>query len=117
MRAFSVYVRPIVEYNSIIWSSSTTRDIDAVESVERRFTKRLPTLKNLSYRERLKCFSLQLRQILICFGVIKLFFGLVYANLDDLLFLAPASTIVGINVRSSSAKPLTAFVPISLVSE
>jgi len=73
MRAFSVYVRPIVEYNSIIWSSSTTRDIDAVESVERRFTKRLPTLKNLSYRERLKCFSLQLRQILICFGVIKLF--------------------------------------------
>ena len=34
-----VYVRPIVEYNSIIWSPST-----AVESVQRRFTKRLPTL-------------------------------------------------------------------------
>ena len=41
-----VYVRPIVEYNySIIWSPSTARDIDAVESVQRCFTKRLPTLE------------------------------------------------------------------------
>ena len=29
-----VYVRPIVEYNSIIWSPSTARDTDAVESVQ-----------------------------------------------------------------------------------
>ena len=49
-----VYVRPIVEYNSIIWSPSTACDIDAIESVQRRFTKRLPTLKNLPYRQRLK---------------------------------------------------------------
>jgi len=67
MRAFMVYVRPIVEYNySIIWSPSTARDIDAVESEQRRFTKRLPTLKNLSYRDRLKClniFSLELRRL------------------------------------------------------
>jgi len=66
MRAFLVYVRPILEYNSIIWSPSTARDIDAVESVQRRFTKRHPTLKNLSYRERLKClnkFNLELRRL------------------------------------------------------
>ena len=84
MRAFMVYIRPIVEYNSIIWSPSTARDIDAVESVQRRFIKRLPTLKNLSYRERLKrlnIFSLELRR-LICFGVIKLFFGLVYNTIQ-----------------------------------
>jgi len=42
MCAFLVYVRPIVEYNSIIWSLSTTHDNDAVESVQRRFTKRPP---------------------------------------------------------------------------
>ena len=41
MRAFLVYVRPIVEYNSIIWSPATVRDIDSLESVQRRFTKRL----------------------------------------------------------------------------
>ena len=42
MCAFLVYVRPIVEYKSIIWSLSTTHDNDAVESVQRRFTKRPP---------------------------------------------------------------------------
>ena len=40
-----------IEYNTIIWSSATARDIDVVESVQRRFTKRLPTLNNLSYIE------------------------------------------------------------------
>ena len=33
MRAFPVYVRPIVEYSSIIWSPATIRDIDSLESV------------------------------------------------------------------------------------
>jgi len=42
MRAFLVYVSPIVEYNSII----SICDIDSLESVQRRFTKRLPGLKN-----------------------------------------------------------------------
>ena len=66
MRAFLVYVHPIVEYNSIIWLPSNAGDIDAVESVQRRLTKRLPTLKNLSYSERLKClniFSVELRRL------------------------------------------------------
>jgi len=51
-RAFLVYVRPIVEHNSVIWSPYTARDIDAVESVQLRFTKRLPTLSNMSYNDR-----------------------------------------------------------------
>ena len=96
MRAFMVYVRPIVEYNSIIWSPSTARDIDAVESVQRRFTKRLPTLKNLSYRERLKClniFSLELRRLHTdLFWCYKIVFGLVYVNLDDLFVFSPCHT-------------------------
>ena len=45
MRAFITYVRPIVEYNSVVWSPSSAHDIDAVERVQRRFTKRLPGLK------------------------------------------------------------------------
>ena len=46
-RAFLVYVRPIVEHNSVVWSPYTARGIDAVESVQRRFIKRLPTLSNI----------------------------------------------------------------------
>ena len=53
IRAFVVYVRPIVEYNSIIWSPHSKHDIDTVEKVQRRFTKRLRSLKHLSYDEQL----------------------------------------------------------------
>jgi len=49
VRAFLVYVRPLVEYNSIIWSSHLSQDIEAVKSVQRRFTGRLPGFKKFSY--------------------------------------------------------------------
>jgi len=39
VRAFITYVRPLLEYNTVIWSPHTARDIDAIECVQRRFTK------------------------------------------------------------------------------
>jgi len=51
VRAFLVYVRPLVEYNSIMWSPHLKQDIEAVESVQRRFTRRLPGFKKFSYAE------------------------------------------------------------------
>jgi len=36
-----VYVRLILEYDSILWSPLYTRDVDAVERVQRTFTKRI----------------------------------------------------------------------------
>ena len=53
VRAFLVYVRPLVEYNSVIWSPWLIKDIDCIEQVQRRFTKRLPGFKDLSYEDRL----------------------------------------------------------------
>jgi len=41
VRAFTVYVRPLLEHDSLIWSPFTVHDIEAGESVQRRFTKRL----------------------------------------------------------------------------
>jgi hypothetical protein len=40
-RAYKTYVRPILEYNSYIWSPYLLKDIDAIESVQRYFTRRL----------------------------------------------------------------------------
>jgi len=34
VRAFKVYVRPLLEYNSVIWSPSTIQDIEAIERVQ-----------------------------------------------------------------------------------
>ena len=53
VRAYTVYVRPLLEYNSIVWSPCLKQDIEAIECVQRRFTKRLPGFKKYSYIERL----------------------------------------------------------------
>jgi len=50
----------------VVWSPYTVKDIDAVESIQRRFTKRLPGYKFLTYSERLKranLLSLELRRL------------------------------------------------------
>ena len=66
IRAFIVYVRPILEYNSVVWSPSLKKNIDLIEKVQRRFTKRLFGLKDLTYKERLVRLnlpSLELRRL------------------------------------------------------
>ena len=53
-RAFITYVnvRPLVEYNSILWNPTTVYLIDLLESVQRKYTKRIPSLSDQSYAER-----------------------------------------------------------------
>ena len=65
--AFTVYVRPLFEYCSPVWAPVYKTDIDLIEKVQRRFTKRLYGFKNLSYAERLaklnNADSLELRRL------------------------------------------------------
>ena len=63
VRAFTVYVRPLLEHNSVIWSPQLKQDITAVEQVQRRFTKRLHGLRDLPYTERLTLLNLHLSLI------------------------------------------------------
>jgi len=53
LRAFKVYVLPIIEYATSVWSPHVVTDIRKVESVQRKFTKRLPGCSHLSYSDRL----------------------------------------------------------------
>jgi len=57
-RAFCTFVRPILEYCSTIWNPCFKGDISKIESVQRRFTKRLSGMYNLSYSCRLARLSL-----------------------------------------------------------
>jgi len=41
LRAFTVYVLPLLEYNSVVWSPQTKQNFECIELVQRRFTKRL----------------------------------------------------------------------------
>jgi len=57
--AFMTYVRPLLEYNSVVWSPLYISDIRALEKVQIRFTKRLPTLQQLPYSRRIEQLGLQ----------------------------------------------------------
>ena len=90
---------PIVEHDSIIWSPYTAKDIEYVETVQRRFTKRLPGFRTLPYAERLKRLkqpSLKLRRLhfdlIYCY---KIVFGLIYVQASDFFEMAPLSTTRG----------------------
>ena len=77
----------MLEYCTVVWSPSLVRDIDILEKVQRRFTKRLPGLQNLTYHQRLASLnleSLELRRLRsdLIFAY-KLVFGLQNVNVSD----------------------------------
>ena len=88
VKAFKTYVRPMLEYNSPVWSPSLKKDIILVESVQRRFTKRLPGLSIMTYHSRLKLLnleSLELRRLRSDLSLVyKILFGIVCIDSDAL---------------------------------
>jgi hypothetical protein len=52
VRAFITYMPPILEYASSVWSSYHVTDVRKIEAVQRRFTKRLPSLAAFDYSTR-----------------------------------------------------------------
>jgi len=65
---FSLYkslVRPHLEYCTAAWSPHYCKDKELIERVQRRFTRMIPDLKDLSYEQRLaktKLWSLEDRR-------------------------------------------------------
>ena len=47
-------IRPKLEYASIIWSPHNKKDIRKIERIQRAATKMVPSLRDLSYDDRLK---------------------------------------------------------------
>ena len=50
---YKAIVRPHLEYINSVWSPMRKKDINTIENVQRRATKMIPSLKDLSYPERL----------------------------------------------------------------
>ena len=59
VKSFTTYVRPLVEYPSPVWSPGTLTAIYKIETVQRRFTKRIPGLHSYSYHTRLTLLSIE----------------------------------------------------------
>ena len=97
IRAFKIYVRPLVEYAFPVWSPVSQAQIEKLEKVQRRFTKRLFGLSKMTYAARLQYLELQplerrrLNQDLImCYKIVR---GMVDVNLSDFFFTLSGSSI------------------------
>jgi len=97
LRAYTTYVRPILEFNTVVWSPSLKCDITrSVEKVQRKFTKRLPGYSDLSYAERrakLNLQTLELRRLhydlVMCY---KIVFSIVKLQFSDFFVFSSLST-------------------------
>jgi hypothetical protein len=92
LRAFKVYVRPLLEYASSVWSPSYETSANLIESVQRKFTKRLPGCANLDYASRLATLNLQSLELRrLHFDLImtyKILFGLIDVTVSDFFTFA-----------------------------
>jgi hypothetical protein len=53
-KLYKVYIRPLLEYANLIWSPHLQRDIDTLERIQRRATKRVAGLRSIPYATRLQ---------------------------------------------------------------
>ena len=95
-RAFNVFVRPTLDYCSNLWSPYRKCEIDLVESVQKRFTKRLYGMNELQYPERLQILgaeSLELRRLKadLCMYY-KIIVGMVDLPVDEFFFFKQGVT-------------------------
>jgi len=103
MTAFKVYVRPILEYCSVVRNPYLIKDIRAIEKVQKRFTKRIPGMKNATYCQsltKLHMESLEVRRLrLDLLHAYKVLFGSVHVSTDDLLITSDDNSRRGHNFK------------------
>ncbi len=93
LNLYNVYVRPLLECNTPVWSPSSIMLINFVEDVQRKFTRRLlrtcvldNNLHNMSYVDRLLLFKLKsLEERRIIFDILQLHRVLHVCNYDKLI--------------------------------
>ena len=110
-KAFIVFVRPLLEYCSVIWSPYFKNEIAKIESVQRYFTKRLHGLWNIPYASRLARLgldSLYCRRVkvdlIMCYKVLH---NLTCLNPDDFFMRSTVSYTRGHSMKLSKPHTLS----------
>ena len=108
---FRSHVRPVIEYCSCVWHTGYIGDLRALETVQRRWTKRIVGMSDLEYQCRLTTLTLYsvqgrlLRADMIqCW---KMFQGKCAVAPSDLFSLAPQSGTRGHRFKVCHVRPNT----------
>ena len=92
-KAYTTYVRPLLEYCTPIWSPTTSLILLKFEKVQKYYTKRISSISNLSNKQRLQCLkldSLELRRLYFDMRIVyKIIHGLIDVAFDDLFTFSP----------------------------
>ena len=89
VKAFIVYVRPLLEYCTPVWCPYLQKDVDIIESVQRNFTRRLFArceLPYVCYDERIKILVLEKLELRRIIYDMTLYFKIVNKFCDTSLF-------------------------------
>ena len=96
MQMYTTYVRPILENNTYVWSPYLLKDIDALEGVQRFFTRQLPEMDGKSYEERMEraaLLFLEERRIIFDITLVyKILHGLIDIKSEDFFVRNATST-------------------------
>ena len=99
VKMYITFVRSRLEYASEIWSPFLAQDIDLIERIQKAFTKRIPGMQNLTYKERLSRLQLETlekrRLIRDLIMVYKIIFGLINLSFDDFFTFSPIQSTRG----------------------
>ena len=87
-KAYTIHVRPLLEYCTQILSPTYVTDIVKIENVQKYYTKRISFISNLSYQQLLQCLmldSLELRRLYFDMRMVyKIIHGLIDVAFYDL---------------------------------
>ena len=73
LKAYTTYVRPKLEYNTVVWSPFLHKDINLVESVQKKFTRHICIRCKISfnsYSDRLSKLNPLTAKFFFCFNLL-----------------------------------------------
>ena len=74
---------------SPVWSSSLSKDILLIESVQRKFTKRIPSMSGLTYYSRLQVLGLESLEIKRLRTDVLLVYGIMFGMVPIVMSFSP----------------------------
>ena len=58
VKLYKTLVRPIIEYNNVLWGPFYVSDNQKIERIQRKATRTIPSISHLSYHNRLRHLNL-----------------------------------------------------------